>query len=277
MNYQEFINNVKNAVSDQIGKVYSIELKSIKKNNGYTLDGLVIKNPSINIAPTIYLNQYYHRYLDGQSLSDILTDIINTFENVMPKEDINLDFFVDYNQVKNKIIMKLINFDKNKDLLEDVPYVHYLDFAIIFQVLVYYTNDETGTILIHNSHINAWNITVNELYEAAKNNAPKLIPVKTFTLSDFPKLIVITNKYSNNGASVICYPDTLKKLASAHESDLIIIPSSIHEIIAVPVVDDADINHYSEMVKEVNSTALADDEYLSDHAYYYSLARDQII
>nr|MBP3598573.1 hypothetical protein [Eubacterium sp.] len=46
-----------------------------------------------------------------------------------------------------------------------------------------------------------------------------------------PSMIVVTNKTKTNGSSTICFTDVLKEIADRYESDLAILPSSIHECI----------------------------------------------
>ena len=74
-----------------------------------------------------------------------------------------------------------------------------------------------------------------------------------------------------NGATVLLYDDILKELSDLFEKDLIILPSSIHEvlILATDENDRQNLDHYTAMVKEVNASQLQDEEILSDHAYYY--------
>lgn len=73
------------------------------------------------------------------------------------------------------------------------------------------------------------------------------------------------------GATVLLYDDILKELSDLFEKDLIILPSSIHEvlILATDENDRQNLDHYTAMVKEVNASQLQDEEILSDHAYYY--------
>jgi hypothetical protein len=72
------------------------------------------------------------------------------------------------------------------------------------------------------------------------------------------------------GAGVIFYPNMLKELADYHESDLFIIPSSVHETLIIPDTNMImDIESLRDMICEVNRTAVADEEILSDNLYVY--------
>ena len=59
--------------------------------------------------------------------------------------------------------MKLIHYERNKELLKKVPHIRFLDLAIVFYCLI--SMDFTtgnATILIHHSHLKNWNITTTD-------------------------------------------------------------------------------------------------------------------
>jgi len=60
-------------------------------------------------------------------------------------------------------------------------------------------------------------------------------------------------------------------------SDFYLLPSSIHELILVPVGEDRDREHLEEMVKEINQTQVAMEEILSDTVYNYESIRDELL
>ena len=285
MNYQEFLHNIKIAIGTQIDSTCTVDVQPIKKNNGTVLDGLVIINPSINISPTIYLNPYYHRYLSGQSINDISEDIIKTYKKVMPKKSVNIEFFKHFDQIKDSIVMRLINYDKNMELLNEIPHIRFHDLAIIFQALIFKSNEKSANITIYNSHLKLWNICINELNKIASINTPRLLPVDIFNMNVLlPEhlqnsymdhdMYVVTNQSRTYGATSILYNGVLKGIAEELNSILIIIPSSIHEVLVFPSYSDYIDESLNQFIKEVNSTSVLDSEVLSDHAYYYSLKSD---
>lgn len=92
--------------------------------------------------------------------------------------------------------------------------------------------------------------------------------VETEDLAVMKDLYVFTSEDIKFGGAALLYPERFFELASAVDSDLLLIPSSIHEIIAVPVKSGlvVDIN---KMIREVNAEEVEENEQLSDHAYYY--------
>jgi hypothetical protein len=286
MNYQEFLKNIQTQLSVLLPDA-DLHIQQIARNNGNFYDGLVIVRGGINIAPTIYLMPYYHRYLDGVSLEDIYADILDTYQNNLPEQNFDTTIFTCFAKVKDRIVMRVINYERNLELLAQVPHFRYLDLAIVFYCLL--SSDETtqASILIYNQHLSFWGIDADTLYECAIVNTPNLLPHKMTDMtsilkevlgedvmdetSDIP-MYVLTNRYHTNGACVILYDQLLKQLADFFNRDLVVLPSSIHEVLLVPVEVSVDLAQYDRMVQEVNETQLADDEVLSNHAYFFSRA-----
>ena len=284
MRYQKFIETVKEHIQQELQK--TVYVYPVLKNNGAIYDGLIILDPILNISPTIYLNPYFHRYLDGVSLEDIYEDILKTYHENLPQEDFDITLFRDYEKAQERIVMKLINAEKNKQLLKQVPHILVYDLAIVFQCSVSDFMNEYATILIYNQHLKLWNVTVEDLYETALINSPRILNSRLDNLHDVFAYIteeslsfleelnisILTNHLRVHGATCMIYPGILDEISSIYQDDIIIIPSSIHEVLVFPknnmpegyTYDDLDA-----MIQEVNETQLTDDEILSDHIYCY--------
>lgn len=79
---------------------------------------------------------------------------------------------------------------------------------------------------------------------------------------------IISNDRGVNGAGSMLYEDVLHKLAMKLESDLYLLPSSVHECIAVSV-DMGDPYELAEMVNEINMSQVSLEERLSNQVYHY--------
>lgn len=290
MTYQEFEDTLLVNISDQLPEQATTFTKPINKNNGVILHGLIIQNGISNISPTIYLDKYYEEYKNGKSINSITQSIITTYKEHDRIEDFDISQFIDYDKCKNHISYRLINYDKNKKLLENVPHIIYLDLAIVFYCLLSTDNNETSSILITNEHTKMWQIETNELFTIASKNTPILLQsdirdltdiVLELSNSDIDENIVeemkthdpiylLTNKLKIYGACCILYKELLLEFSKKCNSDLYIIPSSIHEVILIPTKYETDESYLNNLVKEVNSTQVIPEEVLSDHVYYYS-------
>ena len=289
MNYQEFLQTIKEQVEEKLPITYTVMIEQLEKNNGLILDGLIIVNPDLNISPNIYLNPYYHQFLDGISIDDIVDEIISVYHNVVPSQNVDLDVITNFSKAKDKLTYKLVNYEKNKNRLKDIPHYKYLDMAIIFCCIYTHDNESYSSMLIHHHHLNMWNITKEKIYSIAIENTPKLLPVyvdniieiiKDFVnvedLTDDINMYVISNKMKLHGASAILYNNTLRDLSNKLNTDLILLPSSVHEFICLPYTQDINLFNYSAIVKEINCEHVADEEVLSDNVYIYSREKDKL-
>jgi len=291
MTYEIFKTAITNLLKEAMSKNTTISIHSVLKNNHVVLDGLTIQEQGINISPTIYLEYYYEEYLRGKPLSAIRDSIIDVYEQNRSHKNLDISFFTDYQQVQHHIIYKLIHYEKNKDLLRKVPHFPYLDFAIVFCCLILDSPAGNATILIQNHHLDFWGITADDLYTLAHKNTPTLLPGEVISMEDlvcslgtFPSgfsiedlwedaicpMYVLTNKSRLFGASCMLYPDILEKFAKHLNSDLYILPSSIHEVIILPESYTEDVTMLNNMIHDANTTQVLDEEILSNHAYLYS-------
>lgn len=96
---------------------------------------------------------------------------------------------------------------------------------------------------------------------------------------DAPCMLVASYGNKINGAAVICDTDLLRNVAQKYDSDILIIPSSIHECILVVNCDQiqSDMASFDFMVQEVNNSEVDEEERLSDHVYVYRRDTGKIV
>ena len=299
LNFQEFQEYVQMNLRDVLPeehKEVSIDLNQVQKNNGKELHGLNVKPVDSNIAPTIYLDGYFEKYQNGANLDSLMTDIARiAVENINPPTefgDIAHDF-MNFEFVKDKIIMVAVNTERNKAMLADAPHQNREDLSLIYKVMLGNDQDGIATVTIKNSHMEHWGVTADVIHQCAMKNSKELLPVTIQSMNEIMRemfskdgmpdemaeamfeempvnqqMYVISNTTRVNGAAAMFYEDALSGLAEQMESDLFILPSSVHECIAVST-ELGTPESLAEMVQEVNGTQVAEDEFLSDHVYRY--------
>ncbi len=177
MGFKKFLVTMKESVKEAVGEEYNVDINHVIKNNSIELDGLVILKENERITPNIYLNSYYERYIEGEKLADMTEEIVGIYINTMEEgEREALCIRYEYNEMKSCIIYRLINYEKNRKLLEEVPYIRFLDLAVTFHCLVKNNEEGIGTIRITNDHMNNWNTNIEELKEIARINTPIIFP-----------------------------------------------------------------------------------------------------
>lgn len=283
MDFNAFVEKTVEILQQKMGEDYEIRVTEVTKNNDIRMTGVVMIRETENVSPTIYLEEPYRQYSEGTDLHVIADRIVALYEDRMEDINFDVDFFREFKSVKDRIFHKLVNYSRNKNLLKDVPHFRWCDLAVVF----YYSMEEVkfgrASILIHNSHMDMWNQTADTLYQTAQDNMrrnmPELIvplPELIYGMSgvrmeeDDMKVYVLTNQEKMYGASAMLYSDKISKLAASLDSDLLILPSSVHEVLLLP--DDPDRKYilYRQMVKEVNTTQVEPEEILSFNLYRYN-------
>lgn len=200
MEYTNFIENIKKEVQDVMGEAYIVKATHVKKNNGIFLDGITIAGKGQSVFPAFYLNNYYPEYQKGKSISSIAEEIIAAYQEGGPQPELDLEFFRSYQQMKDRVLFKLVHFYKNYELLKDIPHIRFLDLAIVFYCKITHQLLENGTILINNSHMNIWQTTPEILYEDALKNMPAVYPAVIQNMEEVIRDIYAQELEDNWGA-----------------------------------------------------------------------------
>lgn len=305
MTYEEFIETIKKLVEDKLGADYELTMQQVTKNNGIVLDGLTIRLLGGDIAPVIYLNAYYDQVKLGMSVEDAAGNIAGM---------INRDMFAsiaaevairDYENMKPLIMFRIVQAEANKKMLSDVPHILFLDLAIVFYL--YLKENENGQItsLIHNDLMEAWEVREEELWKVARLNTMTTLTAEIRSLSevaaesarnclegivdfeaefieelaenDVPPLYVLTNSVGIYGAGCMIYDGVLKAFADFLDDDLVILPSSVHEVLLLSDKLADSYEYLKRMVTAVNQSDVPPVDRLSDRVYKYLRETDEIV
>ena len=82
-------------------------------------------------------------------------------------------------------------------------------------------------------------------------------------------LYLVSNEKMIFGASVILYPGMMESVAEKLDSNLLIIPSSIHEVLVLSDKLTTDWDYLRDMIHSVNKTEMVPQDILSDSLYYF--------
>lgn len=305
-NFEDFCDYVQMSIKDHLPveqQDAKVTINNVMKNNGLTLHGVVVHPEGQCVAPTIYLEGFFKQYEEGADLDSVMDKIAGTIsEHLNTPEEFSdvAQMYSNYDAVKDKIVMAVVNTAKNRELLSQVPHTEREDLSLIYKVVVGTGADGIGSITIRNEHMEQWGVTLDEIHEMAMKNTKEILPVTVQTMtevmremfgsdgmpeemaemmfSDMPlnqQMFIISNKSKVNGAASMFYEDTLSELADKIGTSLYILPSSVHEVIAVST-DMGTPEALAGMVREVNGGQVAPEEQLSDHVYKFD-AKEKII
>lgn len=290
MEYSEFVEKIKKMSESVAGTEGTVQVTHVIKNNGCEYDGLVILRKGCKISPTIYLNGYYEQYCKGKSFESVFSGIKELYLFNKDRITVDADSFATFNGIRDKVVFKLINYNANRKLLSLVPHKKILDLAMVFCCMLEKNEEGNTSALIYNSNMNYWKVKEEDIYRAALNNTARILPAGITEMSklfeaydDHDKmdvcidsqeikdcqLYVLTNDCRINGAACMLYENVLKDFADSIESNLYILPSSIHEVIILPKFAMFNKQELVNMVREVNAEGVAMDEILSYTVYEY--------
>lgn len=297
---EEFCMEVEQKIAEKLGDNYEIKLQEVRKNNNVRWQGLIIMEKGKSMAPTVYLDDLYQEYEQGKvEMEEILVSILALLREKIPKADVDMNFFLDYEKVKDRICYRLINEEKNQELLADIPYIPFLDLAVCF--LYSFENSEmgSGSILIRNQYLETWGVSVKELWDTADRNTRRLFLPECTSMENvlkeigekereefhpelpesdgkFLSMSVLSNRQRIFGAAVLLYDGYLERIGDRLGKNYFILPSSIHEVIILPEIGGEDYGDMRAMIREINETQVEDQEILSDNLYYFDRQKNKM-
>ncbi len=300
---KEFAEAVRDAVEASLGEEYQVQINDVVRNNDMHLTGLVIYNGISNMAPNIYLENYFSHYQEGMTMDEISQDIIRTYEKYRVSENFDTTIFFDFNRVKDRICYKLVNAKRNQERLADTPCMEFYDLVLVPYILIAMDENGIQSCLVKDYMLGVWDVSKETLFDLAKQNTQRLFCSRVESLKNVimgimklemsdeeadefyemsedvgeaVPMYVCTNSSKMYGAGTIFYDGLLKDFADRIGSDFYILPSSIHETLFIPASAGMDVELLKEMVRDVNHTEVLPNEILSDNVYYYDRNSDHV-
>lgn len=176
MNYQNFSKQLVLDLQNKLGEEYQVKLTDIEKNNGVFLEGIIIIKEESQISPNIYLEYFYDRYREGESMEEIVEEILIMYYETMDHSLVQVDQLTELKKHEDNIFFRLINYKMNKNFLKKVPHIRYLEFAITFHCLLEKQEYGIQSFCINETIRQEWGLSIEQLYQFALKNTPILFP-----------------------------------------------------------------------------------------------------
>ena len=186
MEYQEFVEKIKQKVTEQAEEGSKVSVSRILKNNLEPVDGLTILHQGENVARAIWLNPLYQKYEYGIPVERIAEEILEYHKKERQEGVCDLSFYTDFSKVQDHIACKLVHYGMNRTLLEEVPHRAFLDLAVVYYYRVEDERFGNASILVKNDHMRIWHTDPETLHALAMRNTPRLLP---YELTDILELI----------------------------------------------------------------------------------------
>ena len=280
---ESYAEDIKSQVAERLGAGYEVSIRKVTKNNGVTLTGLVARRDGENVSPTIYLDGFYEdrRWDAADEIADVCIRSASFKGGDITEKVTDAAF------ARERLCYRLVNMEKNAELLERVPHRDFLDLGIVYYLSVDAGKGSQASILVDSRMARGWGMDEAEMYKIAKENTPRLFPAESGGLADVlrgmlgglftgdggPDLRIVTNKGKFYGAAVILYDGVLEAEAERAGGDIFVLPSSVHEVLVLKKEDGFGVEGMAAMIREINESEVSPEEVLSDSLYCYSKER----
>lgn len=274
--YEEFKYALLDRIKDYLPEEFrdcEMEVSDVVKVNE-KIDSLTIIPRDDNVAiPSIYFEDYYKRYMELKDLEVVIQEAANFYVEGLRKGG-KITEHLDVDNFKECVVIELINKDNNKTLLSTCPNRDFLDLAVIYRWMIALPDGSFNSAIVTDRMMNGeLRCDEEELYRLAFENTKRLLPPVIEKIEE--NFNVITNSKFTHGATAMIYDEYLAQVAENMKSDLYILPSSIHEVIAIPVLL-RDVKSLTEMVKDANQTVIDKRDMLSNNVYIYEYTEKKL-
>lgn len=257
---------------------FSVRLQERFKNN-QVKRGLVLQSAKYNSSPILYMDDDFWNRPDEE--------IVEELRHCYEKHGCNIEVsdFLNREYLLQKVLPRVYSDDNIAQLKKNhIVYRHEMDLAFSFYIPVHSEiESELASITITDCLLENMDVDKDEMIEAAKRNLQAQIqfmdirevmksmgvPVPECNPDTDISMIAITNTSKINGAGVLLDASNFSLLVPELGNCFAILPSSIHECLCVPFQSESDLLTFAGMVKEINATAVALEDKLTDSVYIW--------
>lgn len=284
--YEEFKEILQGRLQEEYtdGEVY---IQSVRKNNNTRKEGIIVWEKDEEIVSGINLKELYRCYQENKDM-ELCVQLVKML--VSKKKELHLESIpVTWEECQGRITLRLIHTEWNREYLQTVPHIEFLDLSVTFYLMLQELEDAVCTIPITNAFMEFLGISEGDLYQEGLQNLREEGRFEIHTLSaymaelleesqDEPEMVqtISEDSYvmlSDNrifGSSGMLATEILMEFANRLEAEFYILLCSVHELILVPVSTNVSPDYLREVVQEVNEESVLPEERLSDTLYYFS-------
>lgn len=288
MDYQTFLETIKGCLQMELGEDYLVDAVDLPKNNrtdwkALSILCLVPEKDSFRKAVGVW--PVYQEYQNGKSLKECVMILKAAFENGDDEAEILSlkERMAKWEEVKDCIQPMVVPYTGNDCFLNTVLHRPYLDLAVCYYAAVN-LNGVDGNIKVTNALADLWGVKEEDIYRQAFGNMQRagyeLIGISEL-LEDVmgagigdeemagPSMYAVTNEGRRFGAAAILDGDFLESCSLQIKGSFYLLPSSVHEMMAVPYDGRTNPGELQLMVREINQALVAAEEQLGNTIYYY--------
>ena len=270
---------------------FAVYTQWIGKSN-ISLEALIIRHVEESVLPVFYLKDFYEAYRDGVPLQGTAMHICRLYESRRHQEAF-FDDPGDFWAANDKLRIRLVEKEGNQRYLEQGPYRILTLGAAIVAAEVLDTPDGMFCTRVTEELLRGYGISDDQLFETAMEETRRQEPACFYPydereenavgealkedLGAKPYLYVLTNRTRQFGAAAALYPGVLREAGKVLGEDFYLLPSSIHELLAIPKSEGLTPVYLQKILREVNAERTAPEEQLGSEVFVYQRREERII
>lgn len=277
----KLFNRIKHDFEEEFEGVV-VEPATTVKNNNIHYSGASIRDSDDAPAPTFWLDPIAQDIKEGRTTIDIAVEAIKDgYKNCLhnrPKMPV-----LSSESAKENLFATVINAQKNSEFLSDAPHTIIEDLAVVLR----FGSTHSGSAAVDNGFLKLLELTPSKAKKIAISNTISkhfnVLPLGEYfnrlchddSVSESnPKLnhkmYVISNDDFSLGAVIpFINKDARKMVLDIMEEEYYILPSSIHECIAIGANEkDVTPDRLRQLVTDINSSHIIPNEVLSNNVYF---------
>ncbi len=279
-NPEVFANELKEALMKQLDpNLYSIFIDKMPKRN-QVKTGICVRKG--NFGAVFYAEDILRDLEENpRPVEMVAREIAQSAIQIPTFNRQEIEDFMEWGNVQDKIELRLVNSDRNKMLLASSPHREFFDLSLIY----YITVKETAAARVDNNMFQHWGVTEEDLFIAGCKAMRKKHPVEVKSLAavlqgidpcfeveppeNAVPLYLLGSSSGSFLSSAVLYSNAVEELAIKCQTDIYILPSSVHELLLVPASSETDEAFLLQTVWTINRTQVAEADFLSDNIYLY--------
>lgn len=292
-NYELFIGQLTNTIYETTD-IPLENIKFVKKDGGDLLNIIFAEHDDAYEVCSVHVEELYVAYQNGIRLNTIVdyicSDVLHAKSIYVYDKTKEL---MDYDTAKSRLFVRLINYDRNADILRDV--VHKTLGDIVFTVYAIVDENEFGIVStkVLKSMVKKWDKNEDDIFNEAIKNTYYLTPPRIYKwegvlcdesyagesfmndedVCDLDKSFsgnILSTTRKTNGAVAVFLPGVAEKISELLDSDFYMVFTSIHEVMIHSTGSGVDLKDLKLVLQDTLREATPSSDYLTEKIYKYN-------
>lgn len=292
-NYELFIGQLTNTIYETTD-IPLENIKFVKKDGGDLLNIIFAEHDDAYEVCSVHVEELYVAYQNGIRLNTIVdyicSDVLHAKSIYVYDKTKEL---MDYDTAKSRLFVRLINYDRNADILRDV--VHKTLGDIVFTVYAIVDENEFGIVStkVLKSMVKKWDKNEDDIFNEAIKNTYYLTPPRIYKwegvlcdesyagesfmndedICDLDKSFsgnILSTTRKTNGAIAVFLPGVAEKISEMLNSDFYMVFTSIHEVMIHSTGSGVDPKDLKLVLQDILRKVTPSSDYLTEKIYKYN-------